>query len=300
MNRAENPVRAPIKAVKLLAATLLLPIAACGNGGESTDTTAAYSNPLVEQNAQIIKNQEATLDVLNEILDNQTTTTAAPAIADEPIIEPQALIDEKIGYYVDDFNRNNQEVQITAEDLIHLIDIIPTTGIFDVFADDLLGGIEPHPENITILREGDPDTEEGGPHADLNVPRNAFSYSSSGEMTISIGDKEIARLTEGEGEDVVNLVFYFNSGDRNQTVHLSEYANGNVLVTQGQPTAESDPQVNRIWTSQQLAWAGETPNASDGSIRQKFIFIDVETQTVIGVFERNLGENPDIFVPSYL
>lgn len=291
MSRAENPIRAPRKVALALAGTLLLPLAACSNGGESTDTTVPYSNPVVDQNAQIIENQEAMLAVLNDIKVGLTTTTTAPEIADESV-EDQVLIDEKIGFYVDDFNRNNQEVQITTEDLVHLIEIIPTTGIFDVFAEDYLGGIEPHPENITILREG--------PDADLNVPRNAFSYSSSGEMTISIGDKEIARLTEGEGQDVVNLVFYFNAGDRNQTVHLSDYANAHVLVTQGQPTGESDPEVNRIWAAQQLAWAGETPNASDGALRQKLIGIDVDTGEVLFVFERNLGGNPDILIPSYL
>lgn len=303
MNRAENPIRVPRKVALALVGSLILPIAACNNDeGATTTTTLAPENPIVIQNDEIIRQNSQELKLLkalnegiqdlNTKYDESTsTTTTAPGTA-ENSAEDQALIDEKIGFYVDDFNRNNQEVQITAEDLIHLIEIIPTTGIFDVFAEDYLGGIEPHPENITILREG--------PDADLNVPRNAFSYSSSGEMTISIGDKEIARLTEGEGDDVVNLVFYFNAGDRNQTVHLSEYANAHVLVTQGQPTGESDPEASRIWTAQQLKWAENTPNASDGALRQKLIGIDVDTGEILFVVERNLGGNPDILIPSYL
>src|SRR3990167_10149962 len=203
MSRTEIPTRVPKKVAFALTTSLMLPIVACGDDGGST-TTSAPANPIVSQNEEMISQNAQIIESLDQAVEgiqdlntkyDESTSTSTPETSDESV-ENQVLIDEKIGFYVDDFNRNNQEVQITTKDLVHLIEIIPTTGIFNVFAEDYLGGIEPHPENITILREGH--------DADLNVPRNAFSYSSSGEMTISIGDKEIARLTEGEGEDVVN------------------------------------------------------------------------------------------------
>lgn len=221
------------------------------------------------------------VSLTNSALPSPTPNNAAARLNSHQMLTVTGTtVDGKLKWYAGDFNRNTSGEHISTDSLRAIVDTIPNDDARSFFAQDLVGGLEPNPQNGTILREND--------RVSLNVPAGGFAYTSSGPLGIEVPGMPKINLKEGETEGVVNQVIVLGlvnaTGDsKNMTVKLTNPFPGHIFVTQAQPSDAADrtsinDKVNKVWFAQQLAWGGVNPNCSTGCKTIKLHIIDPNTK----------------------
>lgn len=207
----------------------------------------------------------------------QTIATATTLITESPL----AISNRRLQFWTDDFNRLNINEPTSETELKGLMELIPVGAQQRIFAENGQG-IEPNPQNGTILRENKT--------ASLNVPAGGWVYISSGPITVHVPDMEATQVTEGENEGIVNHTFIMgtvngNGDSRNITAEIDNPHPGHVFVTQAQPSTQEDrkkveEKVGREWYAQQLRWARVNPNCSVGCTKVRVYIIDANTKAL--------------------
>lgn len=195
--------------------------------------------------------------------------------------DQSAHVQERMQYYVNDFNMNSA-LKITKAMLQSTMDSIPTGPDFWFMATDPGQGIEANPQNGNILRQKE--------IAYGNVPAGGFFYGSSGPATYEIPGMPTLRVTKGEKEHIVNQVYILGrvapEGDAtNMTIKIKNDFPGHMFVTQAQPSSQEDRtttigKINPIWDAQQLLWGGVNPNCSVGCKTILYWVVDPNTKSM--------------------